>query len=238
MKIEIKAKPGSMEDIEEPRMNQQDDDMMGYALNEESPSAAEILESPAPEAPAEPPALADVVPEANTAIEDRIVVLENQLAAVKEKAAEPVPTAPTAPGELPAPAGMSEWEQFKTDYPDIASPVEKMLTMREQTRDQQMAAVHTRIFEEAMDAAKPSWRDLRDDPEFGKWLETHPEQQAAAQTPGVRAALKVIDAYEASKKASNVTAQRQERLAGAVATPAKGSRAPALSDALDGWAAE
>ena len=110
--------------------------------------------------------------------------------------------------------------------------------MREQTRDQQMAAVHTRIFEEAMDAARPTWRDLRDDPGFGAWLEANPEQQAAAQTPGVRAALKVIDAYEASRKANDVTAQRQERLAGAVATPAKGSRAPALSDTLDGWAAD
>lgn len=252
MKIEIKTKPGGMEDMEdmkgmediknmegmdEPRKGQEED-MAGYALDEgELFGETAAPESPVTETPAEKPALADVVPEANTAVEDRIKAIENQLAAAKEKAAEPAP-APAMPGEPPAPAGMSEWEQFKSDYPDIASPVEKMLLMREQTRDQQMAAVHTRIFEEAMDAARPTWRDLRDDPGFGAWLEANPEQQAAAQTPGVRAALKVLDAYESSKKASDVTAQRQERLAGAVATPAKSSRAPALSDTLDGWAAD
>lgn len=236
MKIEIKAKPGGMDDMDEPRMNQ-DEDMSGYALDESGLfGETEAPAAPGAEAPVEKPALADVVPEANTAIEDRIRAVENQLAAAKERAAEPAPAMPgEPPGMTPE---MSEWEQFKADYPDIASPVEKMLSMREQTRDQQMAAVHTRIFEEAMDAAKPAWRDLRDDPGFGAWLEANPEQQAAAQTPGVRAALKVIGAYEASKKASDVTIQRQERLAGAVATPAKGSRAPALSDTLDGWAAD
>ena len=236
MKIEIKAKPGGMDDMNEPRM-EQDEDMSGYALDEgELFGETAAPESPVTETPAEKPALADVVPEANTAVEDRIKAIENQLAAAKERAVEPAPAMPgDSPGMAPE---ISEWEQFKADYPDIASPVEKMLTMREQTRDQQMAAVHARIFEEAMDAARPTWRDLRDDPGFGAWLEANPEQQAAAQTPGVRAALKVLDAYESSKKASDVTAQRQERLAGAVATPAKSSRAPALSDTLDGWAAD
>ena len=236
MKIEIKAKPGGMDDMNEPRMDQ-DEDMSGYALDESGLfGETESPEPPTAEAPIEKPALADVVPEANSGIEDRIKAVENQLAAAKERAVEP---APAMPGESPSMTPeISEWEQFKADYPDIASPVEKMLTMREQTRDQQMAAVHTRIFEEAMDAARPTWRDLRDDPGFGAWLEANPEQQTAAQTPGVRAALKVLDAYESSKKASDVTAQRQERLAGAVATPAKSSRAPALSDTLDGWAAD
>jgi len=236
MKIEIKAKPGGMDDMNEPRMDQ-DEDMSGYALDESGLfGETESPEPPTAEAPIEKPALADVVPEANSAIEDRIKAVENQLAAAKERAAEPAPAMPgESPGMTPE---MSEWEQFKGDYPDIAVPVEKMLSMREQTRDQQMAAMHARIFEEAMDAARPTWRDLRDDPGFGAWLEANPEQQAAAQTPGVRAALKVLDAYESSRKASDVTAQRQERLAGAVATPAKGSRAPALSDTLDGWAAD
>lgn len=236
MKIEIKTKPGGMDDMNEPRMDQ-DEDMSGYALDEGGLFGETASPEPSTaEAPIEKPALADVVPEANSGIEDRIKAVENQLAAAKERAVEP---APAMPGDSPSmPPEISEWEQFKADYPDIASPVEKMLTMREQTRDQQMAAVHTRIFEEAMDAARPTWRDLRDDPGFGAWLEANPEQQAAAQTPGVRAALKVLDAYESSRKASDVTAQRQERLAGAVATPAKSSRAPALSDTLDGWAAD
>ena len=230
MKIEIKAKPGGMDDMNEPRMDQ-DEDMSGYALDESGLFGETASQEPSTtEAPVEKPALADVVPEANSAIEDRIKAVENQLAAAKERAK-------AVENQLVAPE-MNEWEQFKADYPDIASPVEKMLTMREQTRDQQMAAVHARIFEEAMDAARPTWRDLRDDPGFGAWLEANPEQQTAAQTPGVRAALKVLDAYESSKKASDVTAQRQERLAGAVATPAKSSRAPALSDTLDGWAAD
>lgn len=238
MKIEIKTKPGGMDDMNEPRMDQ-DEDMSGYALDESGLFGETASPEPSTaEAPVEKPALADVVPEANSGIEDRIKAVENQLAAAKERAAEPAPAPPVMPGEPPAPAGMSEWEQFKADYPDIAAPVEKMLKMREQTRDQQMAAMHARIFEEAMDAARPTWRDLRDDPGFGAWLEANPEQQTAAQTPGVRAALKVIDAYEASRKANDVTAQRQERLAGAVATPAKSSRAPALSDTLDGWAAD
>ena len=244
MKIEIKAKPGGMmedmkdmDGIDEPRKGQEED-MAGYALDEgELFGETAALESPVTETPAEKPALADVAPEANAAIEDRIAAIENQLAAAKEKAAEPTP-APAVPGEPPAPAGMSEWEQFKSDYPDIAGPVEKMLSLRDQSRGEALAALHIRIFEEAMDAAKPAWRDLRDDPQFGAWLKANPDQQAAAQTPGVRAALKVIAAYEASRKADEATAQRQARLAASVATPAKGSRAPALSDALEGYAAE
>lgn len=236
MKIEIKTKPmkedDAMDAMESPAMDKEDD-MMGYA--EGSNLFGESAMPEAPEAPTEKPALADVVPEANPDWEGRIKAIEAQLADAKAKAAEP---SPAMPGEAPAMGGgMSEWERFKSDYPDIAAPVEKMLALRDQSRAEQMAAMQTRIFEEAMDASRPTWRDLRDDPEFGKWLDAHPEQQQAAQVPGVRAALKVIDAYESSKKAADVTAQRQERLAAAVATPAKGSRAPALSDALDGYAA-
>lgn len=88
-----------------------------------------------------------------------------------------------------------------------------------------------------MDAARPDWRTLRQDREFATWIQAHPEQQQAAQQPGVRAALGVIKAYDEHRNAAKVQAQRETRLKNAQATPAKGSRAPSLSDALDGWAA-
>lgn len=213
---------------EQELMDMSGDDVDGYAEGGD----------PMPEAtstPMEKPALADVVPEANANVEDRIAALENQLRSARDAAAEP-PLEGEPPG---APGGMddSEWAMFKTDYPDIAGPIEKILAMRDQTRETQAAAMHKRIFEEAMDVARPDWRDLRDDPAFGEWMQSNPEQQAAAQVPGVRAALKVLSAYDATRKGNDLAAKRQERLAANTATPSKSSRAPNLSDTLDGWAA-
>ena len=89
-----------------------------------------------------------------------------------------------------------------------------------------------------MDAARPDWRDLRGNKEFGDWLQSNPAQQQAAQQPGVRAALSVLSAYETHKNAAKALKEKREvRLKAAEAAPTKGSRAPSLSDSLDGWAA-
>lgn len=183
----------------------------------------------------EAPALADVVPEANTDPEDRMEAIAAQL----ESAKETMQTAPEPmPGEPTPPPGDDEWAMFEADYPDIAGPIKKLLEARTQRHGADMQAVHTRIFEEAMDAARPDWRDLRDDPAFGQWMQANPDQQTAAQVPGVRAALKVLSAYDASLKGNDIAKTRADRLKGAEATPAKGGRAPSLSDSLEGWAAE
>lgn len=182
-------------------------------------------------------ALADVVPDANPDLEGRMAALEAQLASAKAAAEEAPPPATTA---APA-AGMpedSEWAAFEADYPDIAGPIKRLLEARTQRYGTDMQGVHTRIFEEAMDAARPDWRDLRDDPAFGTWMQANPDQQQAAQVPGVRAALKVLSAYDASQKGKDIAGQRANRLKSAEATPAKGGRAPSLSDSLEGWAAE
>jgi hypothetical protein len=205
------------------------------AMSDSLPAEEGAVESPAP--PAEKPALADVVPEANTNIEDRLAAIENQLRSVRDAAAEPAPAGPPGAPPMPGEGMGGEWAQFKTDYPDIAGPIEQMLALRDQTRESQTAALHTRIFEEAMDVARPDWRDLRDNPEFGAWMQANPDQQQAAQVPGVRAALKVLAAFDASRQGDELSMKRKERLAAAEATPAKGSRAPSLSDSLDGWAA-
>lgn len=215
-------------------MMDMEDNMDGYAEGNEAMPG----EPPPPEAsePMEKPALADVVPDANTDTESRLAAIENQLRSARDSAAEPdKPGEPAMPDAGPGMGG--EWGQFKTDYPDIAGPIEQMLALRDQTRETQTSALHTRIFEEAMDVARPDWRDLRDNPEFGAWIQSNPEQQAAAQVPGVRAALKVLAAFDASRQGNDLVAKRKERLAASEATPAKGSRAPSLSDTLDGWAA-
>lgn len=204
-------------------------DMDGYAEGNAPTPSAEVVP-----VPVEKPALADVVPEANTAMEDRLAALENQLRAIRD--APPTPQSPASPDATLN--NETEWTQFKADYPDIAGPIEKMLSERDKTREVQTAALHTRIFEEAMDVARPDWRDLRDNPEFQKWIQASPDQQQAAQVPGVRAALKVLAAFDASRKGDDLAVKRQERLKASEATPARGSRAPSLSDSLDGWAAD
>lgn len=205
------------------------DNMDGYAEGNAPPEKTAVA-TPVPEKPA----LADVVPEANTAMEDRLAVLENQLRAIRDA---PPPERSATTNTAAVMPGETEWAQFKADYPDIAGPIEKMLSERDKTREAQTAALHTRIFEEAMDVARPDWRDLRDNPEFQKWIQANPDQQQAAQVPGVRAALKVLAAFDASRKGDDLAVKRQERLKASEATPAKGSRAPSLSDSLDGWAA-
>lgn len=218
-----------------------EDDMAGYAEGNEPDNEIDMdgmKESPEEEATEpsdeEEPSLSDIVPEASPDSSARIAALEAQLASVMEK----LKSMPPPPEESPEkPEEDTAWAEFETDYPDIAGPIKKLLDARGKTRDTQISALHTRVFEEAMDAARPNWRDLRNDPKFGEWMQAHPEQQKAAQVPGVRAAVAVIKAYEDSKKGSDLSKQRADRLKGAVATPTKGGRAPALSDALEGWAA-
>lgn len=162
----------------------------------------------------------------------RLKALETQLAGMK-RAAEAAPP----PAEAP-PGVDSEWGAFEQDYPDIAKPIKKLIEGYAKNSEGSMSALHARIFEEAMDAARPDWRDLRDDAGFTRWLESNPAQQQAAQVPGVRAALAVLKAYDESKRSNDTARQRQDRLKASEATPTKGGRAPSLSDALDGWAAE
>lgn len=236
MAVKISIKPEADPKLDEPPMEDADtepldlegeDDLAGMAADNEP--------VPSPEPEPEPPALADVVPEANPDVEGRISAIEAQLAAAKARAEEMPQT--NLPMESAAEPGDSEWAAFEADYPDIAGPIKKLLEARTQRYGTEMQAVHTRIFEEAMDAARPDWREMRDDPGFGQWLRSHPEQQQAAQVPGVRAALKVLSAYDASRKGDDLAKARAERLKNGEATPAKGARAPSLSDSLDGWAA-
>lgn len=137
---------------------------------------------------------------------------------------------------------MNPIDQFATDYPDIAGPVKQMV-------EAQTSALHTRIFEETMDLAYPTWRDLRDSPEFGKWMQANPDMQQKAQEPGIRAALVVLEAFDSSKgrKPSPRSAAFQQTLDGYAATdspssftgkPGQQSQVPSLDDALDGFAAE
>lgn len=172
----------------------------------------------------------DAEPEAEAAPdwEARFQALESQLADVRAQPAQPTP----APATEPDP-----FEQFRTDYPDIADPIQKLLERQQQQFGAALAEVRAAAFEESMDAARPDWRTLREDKAFAAWLQANPDQREAAQQPGVRAALGVMKAYDAQRNAAKVQAQRETRLRNAESTPARGSRAPSLSDALDGWAA-
>lgn len=201
----------------------------GYADDNElviEPEEPDASESVATEADAD--AESDPEKEAAPDWEARFRALESQLAEARAQ--------PTAPVSAP-PAEPDPFEQFRTDYPDIADPIAKLLERQQQQFGTALAEVRATAFEESMDAARPDWRALRQDREFVTWIQAHPEQQQAAQQPGVRAALGVIKAYDEHRNAAKVQAQRESRLKNAQATPAKGSRAPSLSDALDGWAA-
>lgn len=178
------------------------------------------IERPEPEEKVPAP----VAPEADW--EARFRALEAQIAA---QALAPTPTAPVADDPLAA---------LREDYPDWVGPIQQVLERQQQQFGAALADVQARVFEESMDAARPDWRGLRQDPDFAAWMQAHPDQQQAAQQPGVRAALGVIRAYDDHQKAVQVQAQREARLKNAQATPARGSRAPSLSDALDGWAAD
>ena len=87
-------------------------DMDGYAEGNESMTDEAAK-------PMEKPALADIVPDANTDTESRLAAIENQLRSLRDAETE---TPPSMPGEPPQPGG-SEWTQFATDYPDIAGPI-------------------------------------------------------------------------------------------------------------------
>lgn len=236
-------------------MMEDDDPTAGYAADNEGAAVMADAEmeddmdfmedETADAAPTEEAALADVVPDANTDPNERIKALEAQLASVMESMKTPEPAATESPdmaGEaMPA---EDEWATFENDYPDIAIPIKKWLEARMQATDSRMNEFDQRVsaadmyrFEDSMDAARPDWRDLRDDPAFGEWMKANPDQQQAANVPGVRAALKVLKAYDESRTGNDIASARQKRLEGATATPTKGGRAPSLSDSLDGWAA-
>ncbi len=161
------AKPESAQD-ELTGMAEGNEDLMS---EEEPPAAAETG--------ADQAALADVVPDANPDLEGRIAALEAQLASAKAEAEQaPSPTAEMGSPAAPAPR-KSEWDTFETDYPDIAGPIRRLLEARTERYGTDLQAIHTRIFEEAMDAARPDWRDLRENPEFSRWIQAHPDQQQA-----------------------------------------------------------
>jgi hypothetical protein len=198
------------------------DQYAGYADDNES---VPDDEAETPEAETEEPA-----PETPD-WEARFRALETQLA---ESRAQPA----TPSSAAQEPAEDEDWESLRQDYPDIAEPIQKLLERQQQQFGTALAEVRALAFEESMDAARPDWRTLRQDRDFAAWIQANPQQQQAAQQPGVRAALGVIQAYDDHRKAAQVQAQREARLKAAQATPAKGSRAPSLSDALDGWAAD
>lgn len=200
----------------------------GYADDNEL-----VLDGDAPEAEADPEeegADAEAEPGKEPAPdwEARFRALEAQIAEARTQPAQPASIPSTEP---------DPFEAFRTDYPDIADPIAKLLERQQQQFGTALAEVRATAFEESMDAARPDWRTLRQDREFATWIQARPEQQQAAQQPGVRAALGVIKAYDEHRNAAKVQAQRETRLKNAQTTPAKGSRAPSLSDALDGWAA-
>lgn len=162
---------------------------------------------------------------------------EARFKALEQQIAETRAAPPPAPAPIPVSPDDAIWKGLKDDYPDIAEPIKKLLDRQHEQFGQALAEVQAKGFEEAMDAARSDWRDLRNDKAFGAWLQANPAQQQAAQQPGVRSAMAVIKAYDAHKDAQVVQEKRQTRLKAAEAAPTKGSRAPNLSDALDGWAA-
>lgn len=127
--------------------------------------------------------------------------------------------------------------QFRVDYPDIAEPIEKIVSQQQRQFADAISALRVQAFEETMDTAYPRWRDVRRSPEFETWLEKHPDQYKIAQQPGARAALQVLRKYDEHHKAVQVKTQRDSRLKAAQATPSKGTTTPTPSDSYDGWAA-
>ena len=179
-------------------------------------------ETPADETPAPEPEKGDA-PDWEARFHD----LEAQLNEVRDQQSR-----------MPQPQPDDPWKAIREDYPDLIDPIQAQFDRQQQQFGQALAEVQTRQFEEAMDVARPDWRELRKDQGFADWLKDHPKQAEAAQRPGVRSAMGVLNAYDAHRKAAQVQAQREARLQAAQSTPARGSRAPSLSDALDGWAAD
>lgn len=205
----------------------------GYAadnLDVPEPAEAAVLDDPMADLEAEEPEPEPAPVEPDW--QSRFQALERQIAEFRA-------TPAAAVASTPEPVEPDPWKALQDDYPDIADPIRKLLERQQAQFGQALADVQARSFEESMDAARPDWRELREDKAFGDWLKSHPEQQQVASQPGVRAALNVIKAYDAHKTAAlAVQEKRQARLKAAETAPTKGSRAPSLSDALDGWAAD
>lgn len=186
------------------------------------------------EPPSDPPSTDER--EDNVDWQSRFKDLEQQIAALKSAQSQPEPPPTPLPDQLSPDEVV--WKSFSDDYPDIADPVQKLLKRQQEQFTQALDDLRSRTFEESMDAARPDWRDLANDQGFKAWLGSHADQQEKVKQPGVRAAMSVIRAYDDHKKAAEaIKAQRQARLKASEASPAKGNRAPNLSDSLEGWAA-
>ena len=90
------------------------------------------------------------------------------------------------------------WNQFATDYPDIAGPVTRVLQRRDHAHQARMNDAHTRLFTEALEVCYPDWEETRDSRAFREWMQAEPDRMLRAQVPGVKAALALFHEFDAA----------------------------------------
>ncbi len=125
------------------------------------------------------------------------------------------------PAEVQAKATVEQtedWEQFKTDYPDIAGAIESKFAAQQPTADATLAQVvefvesekRNRFLHDAWDAVEsvhPGWRDTGKTPEFQAWRKTSQTYDKLAASDDIADAIALFDLY-AGHQAQAGTAPR------------------------------
>lgn len=175
--------------------------------------------------------------------ERRLGAVQGELHAAKE-AAKAVPVAPSQEQVAIAEQTKREWDEFSTNFPEMASATEKRLTaelgeLRKLVPDQQV--VRRQISEELeshriemggqfVAMKHPDWAQVRDSDEFQKW---HKEngQRDSMNPLEVIAILDDYKQHKASQKTpKQIEAERQQRLEQSQVTEGRNMR-PVKSEA-------
>lgn len=90
------------------------------------------------------------------------------------------------------------WNQFESDFPDIARPVLNRVKREHVNHEAAMTAAHTRIFEETLEVVYPDWRDVLHSKEFQRWLQAEPGRLEQAHKPGLKPAVRLLNEFDSA----------------------------------------
>ena len=173
---------------------------------------------PAPDAAEVEDIWADATPEqiaAFKAAEHKAASHQNRASAQNRKitelmaASQPAAAPAADPDPDATPETDESWEQFKTEYPEVATPMEKRFEARmtkleaENTELRgQVTGIHNGQIQDAINTEEavladrhPDWEQLTTSPEFSKWL---PDQPRYVQEGFVRNGTAIVDGQEAA----------------------------------------
>lgn len=154
--------------------------------------------------------------------ERRLGAVQGELHAAKE-AAKAVPVAPSQEQVAIAEQTKREWDEFSTNFPEMASATEKRLTAELESHRIEMGGQFVAM-------KHPDWAQVRDSDEFQKWHKDN-GQRDSMNPLEVIAILDDYKQHKASQKTpKQIEAERQQRLEQSQVTEGRNMR-PVKSEA-------